>query len=77
MDDIMQYKLKLRQPNFEIVDGPGTGLKFVAGKEYDNVPEAYRNRFDKVRTKPAAPPAPKPVSKSSSKKDEKKAGDTK
>lgn len=52
------YKLGKGREAFEIVDGPGAGLKFERNKIYDRVPAEYEDRFDRV--KPEKVPSPKP-----------------
>lgn len=58
----MAYRLKKRVENFEIVDGPDAGKKFVRGRSYKEVPAAYAARFDKVESAQAG--AAKPAAKS-------------
>lgn len=42
------YRLKPGQDSFEIVDGPGAGLKFLRGKVYDGktIPKQEAWRFE-------------------------------
>jgi len=51
------YRLKPGQESFEVVDGPGAGLKFLRGKVYESktIPKTETWRFEKV-------PAPQPKS---------------
>ena len=41
------YKLKKNMENFQVVDGPLAGRKYVRGKEYSEVPAEERHRFEK------------------------------
>ena len=43
-----QYKLKPNMPDFEVVDGPLAGRKFLAGQVYPEVPESEKNRFEVI-----------------------------
>ncbi len=43
-----QYKLKPNQPDFEVVDGPMAGRKFVAGQTYTEIPPQEKNKFEKI-----------------------------
>jgi hypothetical protein len=42
------YRLKPDQPDFEMVDGPFTGRKFEAGKNYSEVPVQEAHRFQET-----------------------------
>jgi hypothetical protein len=55
------YRLKKGQESFEVVDGPGAGLKFLRGKVYDGktIPKTESWRFEPV-PKPAPDKAPAP-----------------
>lgn len=48
------YELKKNQPEFEQISGPLKGRKFVRGKQYEDIPPEHKDRFEKVKTKPAA-----------------------
>ena len=51
------FRLKKGQPEFEVVDGPMTGRKFLRGVDYAEVPPGEKRRFDEI--KQAAPKAVK------------------
>lgn len=51
------YQLKPDAPEFECVDGPLAGRKFLKGEVYAAVPAGDQNRFDIV---PDAAPSPGP-----------------
>ncbi len=44
-------QLKENQPDFEIVDGPGKGMKFQQGTIYvkQDIPKMYMKRFQAVK----------------------------
>lgn len=44
----MKYRMKRGQEAIEVVDGPLAGKRFAPGREYDQVPEADRHRFEEV-----------------------------
>jgi len=44
-----QYKLKKGIENFDVVDGPFAGRKFVRGKVYGKVPSEEKQKFDEIR----------------------------
>ena len=44
-----QYKLKTGIENFDVVDGPFAGRKFVRGKEYGEVPSEEKRKFEEIR----------------------------
>lgn len=47
-----QYRLKKGIENFQVVDGPFAGRKFVRGKVYgeDKVPPEEKGKFEKIET---------------------------
>jgi hypothetical protein len=44
----MSYRLKTGQQDFEMVDGPFEGRKYVRGAVYDTVPPGEEWRFDGI-----------------------------
>ena len=48
------FRLKKGQPEFTIVDGPCQG-SYRHGRTYKDVPEAYRDRFERVKTEGETP----------------------
>jgi hypothetical protein len=58
----MKYSLKQGVETFDVVDGPFAGRRFLPGREYAEIPEQEKHKFQKV----ALPPA-EPVKKSGSK----------
>jgi hypothetical protein len=46
----MSYKLKANAADFEVVDGPFAGRKFVAGQIYTEIPASERAQFEPVKT---------------------------
>lgn len=45
----MTYTLKKGMENFQVVDGPFAGRKFVRGKVYGEVPPQEENRFEEIK----------------------------
>lgn len=43
------YKLRTGQPPIECVDGPLAGRTFEPGREYAEIPENERHRFETIR----------------------------
>ena len=50
-----KYKLKEGQEAFEMVDGPMAGQKFKPGFHYEEIPDRYKDRFQKVKKQTAKP----------------------
>lgn len=46
----MSYKLKANVADFEVVDGPFAGRKFVAGQIYAEIPAGEKAKFEPVKT---------------------------
>ena len=44
-----QYKHKKGIENFDVVDGPFAGRKFVRGKVYGEVPSEEKGKFDEIK----------------------------
>ncbi len=44
-----QYKLKKGIENFDVVDGPFAGRKFVRGKAYGEVPPEEKRKFEEIK----------------------------
>ena len=42
------YRLKKGVENFQVVDGPFAGRKFVRGKIYNEVPPEEKGKFEKI-----------------------------
>jgi|GEM_PF-1732675 len=52
----MPYRLKLKQPDFEPVEGPYANKKFNAGEIYQDIPREFASRFEEIKVE-----APKTV----------------
>ena len=52
----MTYILKKGVENFEVVDGPFAGKKYVRGTAYAEVPPGEKHKFDKIQEKKSAKP---------------------
>ncbi len=46
----MPYKLKDNVADFEVVDGPFTGRRFVSGEIYAEIPPNEEKKFEPVKT---------------------------
>jgi len=57
----MPVKYRLKGENFTIVSGPDAGKKFMRGRVYEQVPDGYQERFEKIpeTDKPPAPAVPR------------------
>lgn len=53
----MPYKLKSGVPDFETVDGPMAGRKFVSGKTYETIPREEADKFEPANIPEDDPPA--------------------
>jgi hypothetical protein len=42
------YKLKIGQEQFAVVDGPFEGRKYLVGEVYQEIPPAESQRFDEI-----------------------------
>lgn len=45
-----RYRLRADAPEFEIMEGLLCGIKYKQGQEYEFVPAAYRDRFERTYT---------------------------